>query len=62
MSRLASCPHCAGVVATRRSVITGLAAAAMVPTAASAAAATTERRLIPRRSWQLHCMMPPLKR
>jgi len=42
MSRLASCPHCAGVVATRRSVITGLAAAAMVPTAASAAAATTE--------------------
>jgi tRNA(Arg) A34 adenosine deaminase TadA len=39
MKRLASCPHCAESEPTRRSVITGLAAAAILPTAASAAPA-----------------------
>ena len=41
MSRFASCPHCAENTPTRRSVITGLAAAAVMPAAASAAAPST---------------------
>src|SRR5436309_13777327 len=38
MSRIAACPHCAGIAPTRRAVIAGLAAAAAFPAAATAAA------------------------
>jgi tRNA(Arg) A34 adenosine deaminase TadA len=41
MSQLATCPHCTGSAPTRRSVITGLAAAAVVPAAAAPVAATS---------------------
>lgn len=41
MSQLATCPHCANNAPTRRSVITGLAAAAVLPDVASAAAPST---------------------
>jgi tRNA(Arg) A34 adenosine deaminase TadA len=39
MSRLASCPHCAHVAPTRRTVVTGLAALAASPATAALAAA-----------------------
>ena len=39
MSRLASCPHCNDIAPTRRSIITGLAAAATLPATAALAAA-----------------------
>jgi tRNA(Arg) A34 adenosine deaminase TadA len=42
MSRLASCPHCADTEPTRRSVITGLAAAAALPATASLAAPSSQ--------------------
>ncbi len=38
MSLIASCPHCAGLRPSRRSVITGLAASAVLPAAPAAAA------------------------
>jgi tRNA(Arg) A34 adenosine deaminase TadA len=41
MRQLATCPHCADKVPTRRSVITGLAAVAVLPDVASAAAPFT---------------------
>ena len=39
MNRFASCPHCAEIAPTRRSVIIGLAAAATLPATATLAAA-----------------------
>jgi tRNA(adenine34) deaminase len=42
MSQFASCPHCAAVAPTRRTVIAGLAAAAVFPVAAAAAPSTEE--------------------
>jgi len=41
MSVFSTCPHCADTAPTRRSVITGLAAAAVVPAAAAPAAAAS---------------------
>jgi tRNA(adenine34) deaminase len=41
MTVFSSCPHCTDKTPTRRSVITGLAAAAVLPAAASAAAAAS---------------------
>src|SRR5262245_51861735 len=42
MSRFTSCPHCTDTAPTRRSVITGLAAAAAMPAKASLAASSSE--------------------
>jgi tRNA(adenine34) deaminase len=42
MSRLAGCPHCIDTAPTRRSVISGLAAAAVLSVAAPASAATAD--------------------